>query len=67
MDDKENSVRLDHAPVLFLDEKGSSLLFVIKPCTDKEALKEMIEVCYFCLTTVYSIVLILRLCRESFG
>lgn len=42
-DEEENSVRLDHAPVLFLDEKGNSLIFVIKPCKEKEALREMIE------------------------
>jgi hypothetical protein len=44
-DDEENSIRLGHAPVLFLDERGNPLLFVIKPCKDKEALREMIEVC----------------------
>jgi hypothetical protein len=65
MNDEENSVRLDHAPVLFLDEKGDSLKFIIKPCKDKEALREMIEVGYFCSCIIYSTVLILRLCPES--
>jgi hypothetical protein len=53
-DEEENLVRLDHAPVLFLDEKGNSLIFVIKPCKEKEALREMIEVGYFCSCAIYS-------------
>jgi len=32
-------------PMLFTDEVGDSLLFVIKPCKDKETLRAMIEVC----------------------
>jgi hypothetical protein len=48
-DEEENSLRLDHSPVLFLDEKGNSLIFVIKPCKEKEALREMIEVGCLCL------------------
>ena len=32
------------SPVLFTDEVGNSLLFVIKPCKDKETLRDMIEV-----------------------
>jgi hypothetical protein len=32
-------------PMLFTDGVGSPLLFVIKPCKDKEALRNMIEVC----------------------
>jgi hypothetical protein len=38
------SILLDHAPVLFVDEKARPLTFVIKPCREKEALREMIEV-----------------------
>jgi hypothetical protein len=32
------------SPVLFTNEAGSSLVFVIKPCKDKETLRDMIEV-----------------------
>jgi hypothetical protein len=64
-DEEENSVRLDHAPVLFLDEKGNSLMFVIKPCKEKEALREMIEVGRFCSSAIYSSALMLRLCGLS--
>lgn len=32
-------------PILFTDREGNSLLFVIKPCKDKETLRAMIEVC----------------------
>jgi len=32
-------------PMLFTDGLGNSLLFVIKPCKDKETLRAMIEVC----------------------
>lgn len=53
MDDEDDSVHLGHAPVLFLDEKGDSLKFVIKPCKDKEVLRELIEVGYFCSCTIY--------------
>jgi hypothetical protein len=52
-EEEENSVLLDHAPVLFLNERGIPLTFVIKPCKDKEALREMIEVGYFCSCTIY--------------
>lgn len=64
-DEEENLVPLDHAPVLFLDEKGNSLTFVIKPCKEKEALREMIEVGYFCSCVIYSLTLMLRLCVLS--
>jgi hypothetical protein len=60
-DEEENLVRLDHAPVLFLDEKGNSLTFVIKPCKDKEALREMIEVSFFCSCVIYWSALMQRL------
>lgn len=33
------------SPVLFTDEIGNSLLFVIKPCKDKGSLRDMIQVC----------------------
>jgi len=32
-------------PMLFTDRVGDSLLFVIKPCKDKETLRAMVEVC----------------------
>jgi hypothetical protein len=63
--EEENSVRLNHAPVLFLDETGNSLIFVIKPCKDKEALREMIEVGYICSCAIYSSALTLYLCVLS--
>ena len=31
--------------MLFTDGVGNSLLFVIKPCKDKETLRAMVEVC----------------------
>jgi hypothetical protein len=43
-DMEEMFMELTHSPVLFLDERGDPLTFVIKPCLEKEALREMIEV-----------------------
>ncbi|KDR22127.1 Telomeric repeat-binding factor 2-interacting protein 1 [Zootermopsis nevadensis] len=43
MSEVDKGIELNHSPVLFLDERNNPLTFIIKPCADKEAIREMIE------------------------
>jgi hypothetical protein len=52
---EEHSIELNHSPVLFLDERCYPLTFIIEPCRDMEAIREMIEVGFIslCFSFIY--------------
>lgn len=52
-------------PMLFSDGVGTSLLFVVKPCKDKETLRAMIEVCAPTFVFWWIVILIFVVCTVN--